>query len=133
MSGLRVLLAAAAAVAIAACGPDPLIEGIFLDEEDAGTTVSVPLGAEVVVELESNPTTGYEWALLEEPDPSVLRLADQEYEPTTPPDVAGGGGVERWTFETRGGGSVTLRMGYQRTFEDRPPVEEFTVTINVSG
>jgi hypothetical protein len=41
--------------------------------------------------------------------------------------------VERWYFETAGGGSVTLRMGYLRTFEDAPPVDEFTVTINVTG
>lgn len=127
------IIVAVAVLGLARCGDEPFIQGIFLDEGDAGTSVSVPLGAEVVVQLDSNITTGYEWELLEEPDPAVLRLADHEYESTSGPDETGGGGVERWTFETRGGGSVTLRMGYRRPWEDEPPVEEFSVTINVSG
>ena len=132
MRALGVLLAAAVLVATG-CRPGPAIEGIILDAEDSGTSISVGRGTEVVVELTSNITTGYAWELLEEPDPSVLRLIDQEYESTSPPDVAGGGGVERWFFETAGGGSVTLRMGYGPTFEESPPVRDFTVTINVSG
>ena len=127
------IVVVAAVLGLGRCGDGPLVDAIFLDEEDAGTSVSVAAGTEVVVELASNPTTGYAWEVLEEPDPSVLRLIDQEYESTSPPDVDGGGGVERWFFETRRGGSVTLRMGYGPTFEEAPPVEEYTVTINVSG
>ena len=132
MRALGVLLAAAV-LAAPGCRPGPAIEGIVLDAEDSGTSISVGRGTEFVVELTSNITTGYAWELLEEPDPSVLRLIDQEYESASPPDVAGGGGVERWSFETAGGGSVTLRMGYGPTFEESPPVRDFRVTINVSG
>ena len=41
---------------------------MVLDETDVGAEVSVEVGEQFEVRLESNPTTGYGWQVVEQPD-----------------------------------------------------------------
>ena len=67
-----------------------LLSGLFLggckesqlDVEiysDPKETIYVHVGQEFIIELESNPTTGYTWQ--EESDQNVLHLLDRHYKP----------------------------------------------------
>ena len=46
-------------------------------DQENGKTISLSKGATLVVQLASNPSTGYSWAL--EGDPSPLKLVSSEY------------------------------------------------------
>ncbi len=113
---------------LTACGPQPA----DLTEADNGSRVRLGQGEELVITLESNPTTGYSWHVIET-NPEVLKqVGEIEYEQSPGSDgLVGAGGTEMIRFEAVAPGEVTLTLGYYRSWEDKPPVETFTVTVVV--
>jgi predicted secreted protein len=84
------------------------------------------IGTPVVLELESNPTTGYRWELVF--DESRLRLIKREYQPAT--KKIGGSGVERFTLQPLVRGETTIRAEYKRPWETSSiEHREFSVRI----
>ena len=79
--------------------------------------IGVKAGDQFVVELVSNPTTGYQW----QPafDPAVLKLLGRDFSLAgAATDAAvGGGGVERFRFESLTAGASRLSFAYQRSWE----------------
>lgn len=95
----------------------------------SGETISAEVGEEFVILLESNPSTGYEWSVTEQP-PEV-RLVAQRYDPPAQ-QIPGRGGHEELRFEARTAGRATLELGYSRPFEpDTPPVETATFELRI--
>ncbi|HEV2449722.1 MAG TPA: protease inhibitor I42 family protein [Thermoplasmata archaeon] len=72
----------------------------------------VQVGGRFVLELESNPTTGYRWE--PEFDSSLLRLAAHRFEPGA--DRPGAGGRQRFEFEGRTLGHGVLRFHYRSSW-----------------
>ena len=72
------------------------------------------VGEPIVLELESNPTTGYDWEI--EFDESALRLVDREFEQASP--GVGVGGRERFVLEPLVAGAVSLKAVLKRPWED---------------
>ena len=114
---------------------------ITLSEDDfrggnAHPTKEVPLvpGDTLVIELGSNPTTGYRW--VEKPansNPKVLRQAKHEYSQrgskgANGKPMVGTGGVETWTFQATKAGTATLNFSYGRPW---PGGEKATWTLKV--
>ena len=121
--------------ALAACGSDDDGGGgdrQVLDGGDVGTEITVGVGEEFEVRLESNVTTGYAWRVAELPD--AIALVSSEYEePDT--SLVGAGGVEVFVFEGVAEGSGELRLEYVRSFDDPPePAEtaDFQVQVDES-
>ena len=114
---------------LAACSPAP--QSVSVDASHSGETVNVASGASVIVTLDSNDTTGYEWRLAEDVDEDVLRLANSEYiAPET--TLVGAGGQEVWTFEAVGAGETTISLEYVRPWEEGvPAVDTFQLTVVV--
>lgn len=79
--------------------------------------ISVRVGEQFVVELESNPTTGYQWQ--PDFDPAALRLVGRDFSlARAAVDAAvGGGGVERFRFEALAAGVSRLSFAYRRSWE----------------
>jgi inhibitor of cysteine peptidase len=104
---------------------------VVLDQTDVGTEVSVEVGEQFEVRLESNPTTGYAWQVVEQPD--AVTLVSSEYEaPDT--SLVGAGGVEAFVFEGASAGSGELRLEYLRSFEKPPvPAETAEFQVQVTG
>jgi inhibitor of cysteine peptidase len=115
---------------VVACGSDDDSVQVF-DENDVGTEVSVEVGEQFEVRLESNATTGYAWQVVEQPD--AVTLVSDEYEaPDT--SLVGAGGVEVFVFEGASVGSGELRLEYVRPFENPPvPAETADYQIQVTG
>jgi inhibitor of cysteine peptidase len=87
-------------------------------------------GQELQLTLDSNPTTGYSWALDGEIAPQLEQVGEAEY--TAESTALGAGGTEVWTFKAKSSGSGTLRLKYWRSFEpDATPPETFDVTVEV--
>jgi inhibitor of cysteine peptidase len=103
---------------------------VNVDSSYSGKQVELSVGQSLVVTLESNATTGYSWALVQNSDDSVLSKTGNEYvAPQT--TLVGAGGKEEWTFKALKKGTSTISMGYSRPWESTPPVETFDLTVVV--
>jgi inhibitor of cysteine peptidase len=97
---------------------------------DNGTTESLVAGQELKIALESNPTTGYRWAIDGELPAQLLQEAQPVY--TAGSTAIGSGGTEVWSFKAQGSGEGTLKLKYARSFEPTaPPANTFTLKLSV--
>ncbi len=104
-----------------------------VDASFAGEEVRVAVGDVLTVILESNPTTGFMWTLIDNSDEGVLQEAGYIFEAdSTDPSLIGAGGVEVWTFKALARGESTISMEYGRPWEQGvEPAEKFTLTVIV--
>ncbi len=121
-------------VCFAACCVGLLVGGCGSDDvafTDPGTVFEVDPGDEFVIILESNPTTGFSWALEVEPPSYVVRFIRSAYiEPDT--DLVGAPGRQEIAFEAVGEGTAVIQLWYVRSFDDPPePADraEFEVRV----
>ena len=97
----------------------------------ADTTIKAQVGETFVIQLASNPTTGYQWKMTPTGDPGV-NLESSKYVQDThtgTETMVGMGGMENWTFSAVSAGTGTL------VFESIPPGKTTaaeTVTFNVT-
>jgi inhibitor of cysteine peptidase len=93
----------------------------------AGDSITVAKGDTFVIELESNPTTGYSWTAEPNPDVEFVKSAQ-----VTNSTLVGAPGMQQLTFRAVATGSSTLVLDYERSFEpDQPPAqtERFPLTV----
>ena len=93
-------------------------------------TITAMVGEQVIIELASNPATGYTWMPGGHPDSMVVTLMTSDFEPN-PTATFGTSGHHRWTYRAVGPGSTTIKFQYGRTWEQSPPDKSATFTINV--
>jgi inhibitor of cysteine peptidase len=111
----------------AAATPPP----ITVTEQDSGKTIGVAVGQKVLVQLPSNPTTGYQWSVLGSPAPLVFVKSDYATDGQSAGRM-GAGGTETLGFTAKSPRKVELRLGYARPWEkDVTPAKAFSVTIVV--
>ena len=77
------------------------------------TVIRAPHGAEFVIALDANPTTGYQWTPRFDAD--ALQLLERQ-PPTVGPGI-GAGGVERFRFRAQGTRASQLVFVYQRPWD----------------
>ena len=117
---------------LSACGGGGGNE-VVVGDADQGTAVELEVGQVLVVELVSNPTTGYSWQVLGI-DEAVLA---QQGEPVYVQDpqsegLVGAGGTETFRFEAQQAGQTSLSLGYLRPWEENvDPIETFSITVTV--
>jgi predicted secreted protein len=106
------LLVVAATLLVAGCASRKVYR------EGASTIVGA-VGDDIVIELASDPATGYSWTLVGQADPRVVTLFETDYVQGT---AAGSGtaGHQRWTFRLVGPGSTAITFGYGRTWANTP-------------
>jgi len=100
--------------------------------EDPGETIEVEEGLKFSIVLESNPTTGYQWELMEPLDEEVVALVSTTFEAQggskEGEEKIGAPGKETWTFEAQGHGESEITFAYRRSWEKSA---EKTVTFKV--
>ncbi len=120
------------ALLVAACGSGESGKSFELSQKDSGTKLQVAPEDEIVISLESNPTTGYSWSeATASQNNGVLQLIAKDY--TSESDAIGSGGVETWTYKAVKPGKADLELDYLRPFEPDKIAGKFTVTIDVTG
>lgn len=103
---------------------------VEIGAEANGETVELTAGQKLVLSLESNPTTGFDWEVSEIDEDVIKQSGESEYKSES--DLIGAGGVRTFTFEAVTAGTSALKLIYHRSWEkDIPPEQVFTVTINV--
>ena len=92
--------------------------------------MSLDVGDQLEVSLESNPTTGYSWEL--GPLPDGLQLASSDFEEPGG-SLVGAAGTQVFVFDVVGPGDGILRFEYVRAFDDPVVAEkivEYVLTID---
>lgn len=114
---------------LTACGSGGEIE---FDINDSGSQVEVKKGQTLVISLESNPSTGYSWDVMEIDESILKQDGESEFISSQSGDIVGAGGVELLRFETTGVGITYLELGYRRVWEeDVEPLMLFTLSVVV--
>jgi len=110
-----------------------LAYGLNVGEVDAGRNLVLRCGEMLVVQLPSNPSTGYSWRMLPFHQGLLAQCGEPGYEPVrSSKRLVGAGGRETWKFRAVGAGSLKLTFSYARPWEnDVKPVRmiEWPVTI----
>lgn len=96
--------------------PEPVT--IVVTDADNGEALKLDEGDTLLVRLQSNPTTGYSWDILDNTDLILESQGDKYVPPKT--RRAGASGYQEFEFKAVGMGEVSLKMVYQRPF-DKPP------------
>jgi inhibitor of cysteine peptidase len=89
-----------------------------------GSSVEVPVGESLRVQLRENPTTGYRWQLSKPGEPA-LKMEEDTFEAG---QGAGAGGTRRWQFQVVHTGTAPLEIVLKRSWEPQP-VETFKITV----
>ena len=97
---------------------------------DPESAIETSPGEEFEVTLASNPSTGYHWEFLVEPDESILKFVGKDYraaEPVRP----GSGGMDVWTFKAVSMGETEIRLGYYPPAPNSEAAEIRTFKVSV--
>ncbi|MFC1933964.1 protease inhibitor I42 family protein [Chloroflexota bacterium] len=120
----------AISLALVACSPGA--SWVLVSKVDSGKTISVHVNQELIVDLDSNQTTGFQWQVAEISDQTVLGKVNNVYNAPEAGAPVGAGGVERWTFKGIKKGTAQLCMGYNQPWQGgEKTAETFTLTIVV--
>ena len=131
---LTVMVTLVSAVLLTTCGGDDDDDSVALTltSEDDGGSFEVEQGETLVIELDSNPTTGFEWAV-DDVDTDVLTYTGSEYQPEDD-GLVGQGGTQRLSFQAASPGSSVIELKYWRSWEGDNSIDQrFSVTIDVDG
>jgi inhibitor of cysteine peptidase len=100
-----------------------------LTPADDGKTIEVPVGAEVVIRLPDNPSTGYRWEI--DTDKACVSVARQHFEQQS--DLVGGGGESSWVLRAIAPGVSPVKLMLRRPWEDeRAAIQRFAVTLRIA-
>ena len=88
--------------------------------QNTGCVVSLKTGDTLIVELDSNPSTGYSWAESHKGD-EVVSLQKMEHRKGVQGDAPGAAGKDVWTFAMIRPGRQRLSFQYQRPWEKDVP------------
>jgi len=116
-------------LAMAACsqtsGSD---SNISIEADDSGKTITLHQGDTLIVTLDGNTTTGYNW-LMQTMDPAILKqVGEPAYTPES--NQIGAPGKISLTFQAVKTGQAKLVLNYMRSFEkDIAPLNTFEVTV----
>lgn len=105
---------------------------VVIEQSDQGETFEVRPGDQILIRLEENPTTGYQWHV-DLADEQVLALEGSDYVQAEDAGV-GGGGTRTFRFGAQSPGTVDLVLRLRREWEaEEAAIDRFDVTIRVQG
>ena len=106
--------------------------GTNLTSADNNRQITAKAGDTLTLTLDSNPTTGYSWQVMEIDNAILIQDGDPEYKQSSGSDgLVGAGGTETFHFRAVGSGNASLELGYMRPWESVPPIQTFTIQVVV--
>ena len=101
------------------------------NQDDMTNTIKATPGEEFVIKLDANPTTGYEWQLVQSIDDSLVKFVNSDYV-SDMTSLLGSGGKSVWTFKAVRAGKAQISFKYIRPWEkNTPPVKEATYIVDI--
>ncbi len=129
------------ALGLAGCIPDvmntkPEVKGLAgaapvqtLLEPENNTDITLRPGGQLVLRLESNPTTGYYWVHTGGEAAIAAQISDDYIADPAPEGVVGSGGMQEITYSGVAKGKTTIALSYQRGPEDVFEVRNIKVKV----
>jgi inhibitor of cysteine peptidase len=118
---------------LSACGTSatPEKSARQITEADAGRQIELRTGDTLEITLPLNPTTGFQWEVSSDLDPTILRpVGEPTFKPSS--SAVGSGGQVTLRFEAVGTGQTELKLILHRPFEkDVPPIQTLEVAVMV--
>ena len=109
---------------------------LTLSEADNGRQIELAESEMLVLELESNPSTGYGWEV-QEMDRTILRQVEEVgvgFEPSSKSNLLGAPGTQILRFAGVSKGQTLLKLAYRRPWEkDVEPAKTFSVQVRSKG
>jgi inhibitor of cysteine peptidase len=105
-----------------------------MDEKDNGSEVELAPGEDLTITLESNPSTGFRWEVVEIDESILQQVGEVHYVPADPgqPPLPGQAGRETLRFQAVGPDRTTLQLAYRRSWEkDVEPQKTYSLHILV--
>jgi inhibitor of cysteine peptidase len=113
---------------------------VFVMTEGTESSITVKTTGEFFIKIESNPSTGYGWALQKITDETVMKFKgikedeeeEAEIEEESERPLLGAPGYETFIFEALKPGKATASLIYRRPWEkDVPPIKTYKIHITV--
>ncbi|MFN2271354.1 MAG: C1 family peptidase [Anaerolineae bacterium] len=104
---------------------------VTLDEMDDGTPVDLRGDQTLVIDLEGNLSTGYQWQVAAADDAILKQVGQFEFRQYA--DVAGSAGRQILRFRAVGEGQTDLALVYRRPWEDAAPARNYAVRVRAAG
>ena len=103
---------------------------LVFSEKDNGALVQVPRGSKVTIELEENPTTGFQW-IINGLDEVFLVLEGDAFLVGDQMGL-GAGGVRRFFFRAKGTGCTSLSLINKRAWDsDDEAIGNFKLAVRI--
>lgn len=93
---------------------------IFVLSANKNVQQSVQLGEVFLIEVESNPSTGYRWIIVNRRDLKCLQLKKEQTFPASSnssTNLVGMPGKQQWQFFAKCTGDIQVRFEYRRPWE----------------
>ena len=104
---------------------------VQLKEENNRSQITLNSGDSLQIVLAGNPTTGFTWEIAECNQSLLQSQGEVEYQQEQS-QLAGRGGIFKFTFKAISAGETTLKLIYHRTFEKEvPPAQEYEVFVKI--
>lgn len=97
---------------------------------DPAQPITVNAGDIFMIVVESNPSTGYHWEMIDPLDDIHLELVSREYT-ASEPVMPGSGGVEVWTLKAVSAGDTSFVLGNYPPGEGTAYEQEVQFSITV--
>jgi inhibitor of cysteine peptidase len=97
------------------------------NEMETDKTFEAKKGEEIIIKLDANPSTGYNWSIANEIDNSVIELVKESYKPDKVPEgknIVGSGGTKIFVFKGLKKGNAYVRLEYKRPGMPKPEKEK---------
>ena len=105
-------------------------KNVEVNQEMNGGSVELEQGQTLVLKLASNPTTGYDWEIVDLNGAILEQVGEVDHKADS--GLIGSGGVNTYTFKAVGSGNMQLTLVYHRSWEkDIPPIETFELDVIV--
>jgi len=102
-----------------------------IDINSTNTEISYIPGAIIIIELESNPTTGYEWNFVQNAEQNlILSISDSFIQKDEDKELSGAGGVQKFIIQTSAEtGENDLVFEYKREWENEQEPDQFKIKL----
>lgn len=93
---------------------------------------SITLNKEFIVELPSNPSTGYSWHWANASSSAKIQKTNDSFTSTASPNIVGAGGIQKIRFKGVKRGFETIKLVYIRSWErGAPPAKTMIYTVEI--
>ncbi len=124
----RIIALTAVLILIVLCGCQGYESELVFEKTD--TNIIAQQGQTFTIILEENPTTGYRWRI-DIADDIVTLESDDYQQSKADNDMVGVGGQRILAFRSLEKGSTTIKMTYERSFEENSAIEVVVYQVTI--